>query len=152
MCIIIQSEKWYILSALYSQGDLYRLASKVVKQQSIEPRPYRSISDTSLREFTVLYEMLYSVFATSFCLSLGVGALAVQKPPFSVLYTLDNNPNGSAIVAVKATETGELSDPVRIPTGGRGLLGITGQGQPHVGSTFGSGAVVVSDNVSTLEI
>lgn len=65
----------------------------------------------------------------------------------SVIYTLDNNPNGASIIAMKISENRTVSSRVMTPTGGRGLSGVTGPGQPNVGSLFGSDAVVVADDV-----
>lgn len=42
-------------------------------------------------------------------------------------YFLDNDPAGSSIVALKiSVDDGTLSQPVRISTGGKGLLGLFG--------------------------
>ncbi|KAI1491181.1 hypothetical protein F5X96DRAFT_491061 [Biscogniauxia mediterranea] len=63
------------------------------------------------------------------------------------LYFLENNPAGANIVAVKVSSQDEtLSDPVRIPTGGKGLIGLNSQGQAAVGTLFSQDAVVVSGN------
>ena len=41
-----------------------------------------------------------------------------------------------------------ISGTVLTPTGGKGLAGVTGPGQPAVGSLFSSDSVVVSGSVS----
>lgn len=40
-------------------------------------------------------------------------------------YFLDNNPAGSSVISLKIAEDGALSYPVRISTGGKGLLALT---------------------------
>lgn len=40
-------------------------------------------------------------------------------------YFLDNNPAGSSIISLKIADDGTLKDPVRTPTGGNGLFGLT---------------------------
>ncbi|KAI1632399.1 hypothetical protein F4809DRAFT_93131 [Biscogniauxia mediterranea] len=63
------------------------------------------------------------------------------------LYFLENNPAGANIVAVKvSSQDGTLSDPVRTPTGGKGLIGLNSQGQAAVDTLFSQDAVVVSGN------
>lgn len=71
-----------------------------------------------------------------------------DQSPYGVIYTLDNDPNGASIIAVKADQDGTLSSPTMTSTGGKGLAGVTGPGQPGVGALFGSDAIVVEDDVS----
>lgn len=47
-------------------------------------------------------------------------------------YFLDNSPAGSSIIALKISQDGKLSDPMRTSTGGKGLyaLGASADGGP----------------------
>ncbi|KAI5918649.1 hypothetical protein F4810DRAFT_561712 [Camillea tinctor] len=63
------------------------------------------------------------------------------------LYFLENNPAGANIVAIPiSSRDGTLSDPIRTPTGGNGLIGLNSQGQAVVDTLFSQDAVVVSGN------
>ena len=64
-----------------------------------------------------------------------------------VIYTLNNDPNNATVVAMMLSENGTVTSSFQTPTGGRGLSGTIGAGQPNVGSLFGSDAVVTGDNV-----
>ncbi len=71
-------------------------------------------------------------------------------------YFLDNNPAGSSIISLKISpEDGSLSNPIRTPTGGKGLFGLTASstgGSPAAGladTLFTQDSVVVSQNVSS---
>src|SRR5277367_2367300 len=96
-----------------------------------------------------MYSRLLSIKAalTFICLS---QALTIDRSPYGAIYTLSNDLNGASIVAVKATRNGILSSPTLTSTGGKGLSGVTGPGQPGVGALFGSDAIVVKDDVSIL--
>ena len=65
----------------------------------------------------------------------------------SVIYTLNNNPSNASIIAMMLSENGTVVTSNQIPTGGLGLSGTTGVGQPNVGALFGSNAVTAGDNV-----
>ena len=79
-------------------------------------------------------------------------ALALTRTFDGAIYTLFNNPDGASIIAMSISNNGSISSAVRTSTGGRGLSGITGPGQPAVGSLFGSDAVTVGDNVRELNL
>lgn len=68
--------------------------------------------------------------------------------PSAAIYVLNNHPNGASIISAAVNRNGSLSSPTITRTGGKGLAAIVGQGQPGVGSLFGSDSVVVEDNVS----
>jgi hypothetical protein len=90
-------------------------------------------------------------------LSTFVLALSVAASPLSIehkrddsnraAYFLDNNPAGSSIIALKISEDGFLSSPVRISTGGEGLYGKNSGGDAGPDSLFSQDAVVVEQNV-----
>lgn len=75
-------------------------------------------------------------------------ALNINQAPFGAIYILNNDPTGASIVAAAISQNGTLSSPTNTSTGGRGLVGVTGSGQPGVGGLFGSDSVVVEDDVS----
>ena len=80
--------------------------------------------------------------------SLSQAAPTVQNATFGTLYTLDNNPDYAVIIAMSISENGTIFGPrVSTKTGGKGLSGLTETGQPNVGTTFGSHAIVSEDNV-----
>jgi hypothetical protein len=73
---------------------------------------------------------------------------ARQLVPVGAIYTLNNSPKNASIIAMGISENGTIfGSPVSTPTGGKGLAGVTGPGQPNVGALFGSNAVVVEDDV-----
>ena len=75
-------------------------------------------------------------------------ALAISAAsPGGVLYSLDNDARGAMIVAMSLSSNGTIVDTNMISTGGKGLIGTTGPGQPPVGNLFGADSVVVEDNV-----
>ncbi len=75
-------------------------------------------------------------------------ALAIPATsPGGVLYSLDNDARGAMIVAMSLSSNGTIVDTNMISTGGKGLVGTTGPGQPPVGNLFGADSVVVEDNV-----
>ena len=86
-------------------------------------------------------------------LAIGLVAASISQAapttyPPSAIYTLYNNPNNASIIAMSISENGTIfGSPIRTPTGGKGLSGVTGVGQPNVGALFGSDALVVGDNV-----
>lgn len=64
-------------------------------------------------------------------------------------YIFSNNPYGNKILALSiSTVDGTVSKPVLTPTGGNGLLGLTGNGPAGPDGLFSQGAVVVSQDVS----
>lgn len=68
----------------------------------------------------------------------------------SAAYFLDNNPNGSAIIALTVGSDGLLSDPVRTSTGGYGAISVNPDGSPRPVDTLSSqGSVTVKGNVWT---
>ena len=83
--------------------------------------------------------------ALGISLSHAIAIPAASRP--DVLYTLNNNATNASIVAMSLSQNGTIQSTVQTPTGGRGLSGVTGAGQPNVGSLFGSDAVVVDGNV-----
>jgi hypothetical protein len=61
-----------------------------------------------------------------FLLALGSAAPTYgPHNPKAAAYFLDNNPAGSSIVALAIGADGQLSDPMRTATGGKGLYGLT---------------------------
>ncbi|RMZ22563.1 hypothetical protein D0859_13402 [Hortaea werneckii] len=66
----------------------------------------------------------------------------------SAAYFLDNNPNGSAIIALTVGPDGLLSDPVCTPTGGYGAISVNPDGSPRPVDTLSSqGSVTVKGNI-----
>ncbi|KAI7263335.1 hypothetical protein KC345_g9179 [Hortaea werneckii] len=66
----------------------------------------------------------------------------------SAAYFLDNNPNGSAIIALTVGPDGLLSDPVRTSTGGYGAISVNPDGSPRPVDTLSSqGSVTVKGNM-----
>ncbi|KAI7338453.1 hypothetical protein KC315_g1751 [Hortaea werneckii] len=66
----------------------------------------------------------------------------------SAAYFLDNNPNGSAIIALTVGSDGLLSDPVRTSTGGYGAISVNPDGSPRPVDTLSSqGSVTVKGNM-----
>ncbi|PQE33495.1 3-carboxymuconate cyclase protein [Rutstroemia sp. NJR-2017a WRK4] len=78
------------------------------------------------------------------------------KQSVSAAYVLDNNPNGSAIIAMAIAADGSLSNPTRTATGGKGMLGLdapaanASAGTPpmpgNADSLFSQHSVVVAGN------
>lgn len=75
-------------------------------------------------------------------------ALNISQAPFGAIYILNNDPRGASIIAATVSRNGTFSSPTNTSTGGKGLSGVTGPGQPNVGGLFGSNSVVVEDDVS----
>ncbi len=98
-------------------------------------------------------------FLTYFLVPQLVSAFAISQRDDRnrAAYFLDSNPSGSSIVPLKiSTQDGTLSDPIRIPTGGKGLQGLTASATPGVAPAPGGGdpffsqdSVLVSEDVST---
>ncbi|KAI6879897.1 hypothetical protein KC360_g7647 [Hortaea werneckii] len=66
----------------------------------------------------------------------------------SAAYFLDNNPNGSAIIALTVGPDGLLKDPVRTSTGGYGAISVNPDGSPRPVDTLSSqGTVTVKGNM-----
>ncbi|KAI7362386.1 hypothetical protein KC354_g7318 [Hortaea werneckii] len=66
----------------------------------------------------------------------------------SAAYFLDNNPNGSAIIALTVGPDGLLKDPVRTSTGGYGAISVNPDGSPRPVDTLSSqGSVTVKGNM-----
>ena len=95
----------------------------------------------------MLSTTLRSLLVGSLTLSVS-NAWAINRCP-SVLYSLANDPQGASIVSMCVGFDGTISGSSLTSTGGKGLAGVTGPGQPAVGSLFSSDSVTVVDNVST---
>lgn len=98
-------------------------------------------------------------FLTYFLVPQLVSALAISQRDDRnrAAYFLDSNPSGASIVSLKINlQDGTLSDPIRIPTGGKGLQGLTASATPGGAPAPGGGdpffsqdSVLVSEDVST---
>lgn len=82
-------------------------------------------------------------------------AIGARDDRSRAAYFLDNNPAGSSIISLKISpDDGTLSNPIRTPTGGKGLFGLTASstgGTPAAGGAdtlFTQDSVIVSQNVS----
>ncbi|KAK7755874.1 hypothetical protein SLS62_002161 [Diatrype stigma] len=62
----------------------------------------------------------------------------------AALYFLENDPAGANIVSVQVAGDGTISNPTRIPTGGKGSIGMNAMGPAAVDTLFSQDAVVVS--------
>ncbi|KAH6714828.1 hypothetical protein DL95DRAFT_310985 [Leptodontidium sp. 2 PMI_412] len=62
-------------------------------------------------------------------------------------YFLDNNPAGSSVISLKIAEDGTLSYPVRISTGGKGLLALTAGMNGAPAAAGGADTLFTQDSV-----
>jgi hypothetical protein len=62
-------------------------------------------------------------------------AAVIARSGPQALYYLDNEAAGATIVSLKIGQDGTLSDPVRTPTGGKGMFGLTATGLGGGGET-----------------
>ncbi|KAL2044638.1 hypothetical protein ABVK25_012272 [Lepraria finkii] len=103
--------------------------------------------------------MRFVIFCLATCVSVVLAAPSdIANRNFNnahrALYTLDNDPSGSKILALALDgQTGQVSSPTLTSTGGNGLLGLNigtpfGAAGTSAGpdALFGQGAVVVSQN------
>ena len=100
--------------------------------------------------------MFFSFRTSLLTLGLLGGSISLAAPggtndPAGVIYTLNNNPQNTSILAVAVSKYGTLyGSPVSTKTGGKGGSGVTGKGQPNVGSLFSANSIVSSENVRSV--